>query len=91
MLVIQNLALIECNKTPKYNLQYPARILMGRSMRSLLSTKKNLLKPKFSTTESYKNSISNQKLQKKYHDKSYVNLEKLRPYQQIYIQTDHRN
>lgn len=86
-----NLALMEYNNTPKYNLPSPAQMLMGRSLRSLLPIKKCNLKPKFATRETYNNLKKNQMIQKKYHDRSYVNLEKLEQNQRIYIQTGHRN
>ncbi|GBN17395.1 hypothetical protein AVEN_114705-1 [Araneus ventricosus] len=41
-----NLAMLEYNTTPKFNLLSPAGTLMGRVLRTVLQTKYSLLKPK---------------------------------------------
>ncbi|UYV65657.1 hypothetical protein LAZ67_3004985, partial [Cordylochernes scorpioides] len=48
-----NLALMEFNNTPKYDLPSPTQMLMGRSVRTLSTYTRQQLKPLFDTTKNY--------------------------------------
>ncbi|UYV79423.1 K02A2.6-like [Cordylochernes scorpioides] len=48
-----NLALMEFNNTPKYDLPSPTQMLMGRSVRTLSTYSRQQLKPLFDTTKNY--------------------------------------
>lgn len=54
-----NLALIEYNYTTKYNLQSSEQMLVERSLRTLIPTRKYLLKWKSNTTRTYNNLLIN--------------------------------
>lgn len=86
-----NLAILEYNNTPKYNLPSPAQMLMGRAQRNLCPTKLTNLKPRFPTEKTKFQLKENQRKQKEYHDKSAVDLEKLQVQQPVLIQMGHRD
>ncbi|UYV83505.1 K02A2.6-like, partial [Cordylochernes scorpioides] len=48
-----NLALMEFNNTPKYDLPSPTQMLMGRSVRTLSTYTRQQLKPLFDTTKNH--------------------------------------
>ncbi|UYV82964.1 K02A2.6-like [Cordylochernes scorpioides] len=82
-----NLALMEFNNTPKYDLPSPTQMLMGRSVRTLSTYTRQQLKPLFDTTKNY------QKL--KDHQQKYAGSPKriLRPLEvgdNIMLQERHR-
>lgn len=86
-----NLAILEYNTTPKFNMLSPAEMLMGRLLRTILPQKTTLLKPKFPTHDTLRKLSQAKAKQKEYYDRTARKLPSLTPNQPVFVQMGHRD
>lgn len=81
-----NMAVVEYNNTPKENHKTPSEMLMGRRLRTMIPTHKNILKPLYHTKETIDELKNIQSKQKMYYDRAAHKLRDLSENENVYMQ-----